>query len=506
MTNDSLTVHDVAILGTGFGGLGMGCRLREQGDTDFVILEKASSVGGTWRDNTYPGAACDVRSHLYWLSFTEHPEWSKSYSDQPEILANIERFAEQSGLAAHIRFDTEVIDAIWDDTLLLWHINTSGGAIRARHFISAWGQLNRPSFGGIEGRDCFAGPLFHSARWRHDVALEGRRVACIGVGPSAAQFIPEVARQAGHLTVFQRSPNYVVPRLDRHYTADEQRVFRAMPFQRDASRQAIYAEHESWHGAMRLDSAMAEGFTAMARAQLESQVADPVLREKLWPDYPVGCKRIVVADDYYPALVRPNVALETTGISHVEASGVRTRDGALHEFDVIIFGTGFETETQIGVTDVKGRGGRSLRETWQPVPEAYLGINVSGFPNFHMLYGPNTNLGHNSVLLMMECQIDYTLRVMATAKAEGVPALDVKPDIMREFNRQLQDELAGSSWTGSCSSWYKHADGRITNNWPGSVEDYKRRTAGFDIAEYEVIGGPSLPAVRPPGPAAALTA
>jgi cation diffusion facilitator CzcD-associated flavoprotein CzcO len=488
MSNDSMKVHDVAILGTGFGGLGMGLRLLEQGRSDFVLLEKASSVGGTWRDNTYPGAACDVRSHLYWLSFTEQPEWTRSYCDQPEILANLGRLAETSGLTPHIRFDTEVVDATWDDAELLWHIHTSAGTVKARHFVAAWGQLNRPGFGDIEGRDEFAGPVFHSASWRHDVPLEGRRVACIGVGPSAAQFIPEIARQAGRLTVFQRSPNYVVPRLDRPYTADEHRVFRAMPFQRDASRHAIFAEHESWHAALRLDSEMAAGFTAMARLQLESQVADPVLREKLWPTYPIGCKRIVVADDYYPALVRPNVSLETTGIARIEAGGIRTLDGLLHEFDVIIFGTGFETETQIGVADVRGRGGRSLRETWQPVPEAYLGINVSGFPNFHILYGPNTNLGHNSVILMIECQIEYALRAMSAARERGAPALDVKPAVVQEYNRKLQGELVGSAWTGSCSSWYKHANGRITNNWPGTVDEYRRRTGAFDLTEYDLVG------------------
>jgi len=483
-----MKVHNVAILGTGFGGLGMALRLREQGDTDFVILEKAASVGGTWRDNTYPGAACDVRSHLYWLSFTERPEWSKTYCDQPEILRNIEQLADMSGLKSHIHFNTEVVDATWDDGELLWRIRTAtDDIITARHFVAAWGQLNRPGFGGIEGRDNFKGPLFHSARWRHDVPLDGKRVACIGVGPSAAQFIPEVAKRAGHLTVFQRSPNYVVPRLDRPYTADEQRVFRAMPYQRDASRQAIYAEHESWHQAMRLNTPLADAFTAMARAQLESQVSDPVLRERLWPDYPIGCKRIMVSDDFYPALVRPNVTLETNRIAGLEATGVRTDDGRLHEVDVVIFGTGFETETQLGVADIKGRGGKSLRETWKPVPEAYLGMNVSGFPNFHILYGPNTNLGHNSIILMMECQIDYTLSAMEAARAHGVPALDVKPAVMSDFNQQLQKELAGSAWAGSCSSWYKHAGGRISNTWPGSVEDYRKRTGAFDIGEYEQI-------------------
>jgi cation diffusion facilitator CzcD-associated flavoprotein CzcO len=483
-----MKVHNVAILGTGFGGLGMALRLREQGDTDFVILEKAAGVGGTWRDNTYPGAACDVRSHLYWLSFTERPEWSKTYCDQPEILRNIEQLVDTSGLKSHIHFSTEVIDATWDDDERLWRLRTATGeVITARHFVAAWGQLNRPGFGGIDGLNNFKGSLFHSARWRHDVPLDGKRVACIGVGPSAAQFIPEVAKQAGQLTVFQRSPNYVVPRLDRPYTADEQRVFRAMPYQRDASRQAIYAEHESWHQAMRLNTPLADAFTAMARAQLESQVSDPVLREKLWPDYPIGCKRIMVSDDFYPALVRPNVTLETHRITGLEATGVRTDDGTLHEVDVVIFGTGFETETQLGVADIKGRGGKSLRETWKPVPEAYLGINVSGFPNFHILYGPNTNLGHNSIILMMECQIDYTLRAMEAARAHGAQALDVKGAVMSDFNQQLQKELAGSAWAGSCSSWYKHAGGRISNNWPGSVEDYKKRTGAFDIGEYEQI-------------------
>jgi cation diffusion facilitator CzcD-associated flavoprotein CzcO len=483
-----MKVYNVAILGTGFGGICTALRLREQGENDFLLLEKAASVGGTWRDNTYPGAACDVRSHLYWLSFTERPEWSKTYCDQPEILRNIELLVEKSGLTPQIRFNTEVIDATWDEEALLWRIRLSTNEIiSARNFVPAWGQLNRPSFAGIEGRANFKGALFHSARWQHYVPLKGKRVACIGVGPSAAQFIPEVAKQAGQMTVFQRSPNYVVPRLDRPYTADEQRIFHAVPATRDASRKMIFDDHESWYDAMRQNTPKAAEFTAMARAQLESQVADPVLREKLWPDYPIGCKRIIIADDFYPALVRPNVTLETTGIVGVEDKGIRTKDGQLHEFDVIIFGTGFETETLLGVADIKGRGGKSLRETWKPVPEAYLGINVSGFPNLYILYGPNTNLGHNSILNMIEAQVDYALRAMKAAKEHGVQALDVKPPVMAEFNRQLQKDLQGTSWAGSCTSWYKHADGRISNNWSGNVVDYRARTAVFKIEEYEQI-------------------
>ena len=486
-----MKVYNVAILGTGFGGLGMALRLKTEGETDFVILEKAASVGGTWRDNTYPGAACDVRSHLYWFSFAEPPIWSRTYCGQAEILDNIDTLVERSGLKEHIRFNTEVIDAAWDDQALLWHIRTADNeVIAARWFVTAWGQLNRPNFAGIEGRANFKGELFHSSRWQHDVALEGKRVACIGNGPSAAQFIPELARQAGHLTVFQRSPNYVVPRLDRPYTDDEHRVFAALPPMRDASRNAIYLEHETWIGAMRQGTAKAAEFTFVARAQLESQVSDPVLREKLWPDYPVGCKRIVIADDYYPALVRPNVSLETTQIAGIESEGIRMADGRLIELDVIIFGTGFETQSLLGVADIKGRGGRSLREAWTPAPEAYLGINVAGFPNLCMLYGPNTNLGHNSIVLMLECQIEYTLQAMRAAKAHDGQAVDVKAPVMAEYNRQLQQDLVGSSWAGSCSSWYKTADGRITNNWSGSVEEYRARCATFDLSEYELIRQP----------------
>lgn len=483
-----MKVYNVAILGTGFGGICTALRLREEGETDFLMLEKAASVGGTWRDNTYPGAACDVKSHLYWPSFAEKPDWTKAYCDQPEILRNIELMVERNKLASNIRFNTEVIDASWDEAALLWRIRTSTNEIiSARTFFAAWGQLNRPSFAGIEGRGNFKGVQFHSARWNHEVSLEGKRVACIGVGPSAAQFIPELARQAGHLTVFQRSPNYVVPRLDRPYTDHEQRVFNAIPASRDASRQAIFEDHESWYDAMRQNTAKAAEFTAVARIQLESQVADPVLREKLWPDYPIGCKRIIIADDFYPALVRPNVTVETTLVEGLEEKGIRTKDGQLHEFDVIVYGTGYETHTLLGVSDIKGRGGKSLRETWNPVPEAYLGINVSGFPNFYILYGPNTNLGHNSILNMIEAQVSYSLKGLKAAREHGVQALDVKPAVMAEFNRQLQKDMEGTSWAGSCTSWYKHADGRISNNWSGNVIQYRERTADFKIDEYEQI-------------------
>lgn len=478
----------IAIIGAGLGGIGMGIRLKDNGEESFVLLEKAGRVGGTWRDNTYPGAACDVQSHLYWFSFDDQPDWSRIYPLQAEILANIERLVARHGIAPHIRFDAELASARWDDAASVWHLSLKDGrALTANAVVTAWGQLNRPSTKGIEGVEDFGGDWFHSARWDHDVTLEGRRVASVGNGPSAAQFIPEVAAVAGHLTVFQRSPNYVVPRLDRPYTEEERRFFLDDPARLLESREGYYQEHETWHQAMRQNTPTAAEFGRVAREHLETQVADPALRERLWPSYPVGCKRLVISDDFLPAMARPNVTLVTERIERVERGGIRTADGVLHEVDAIIYGTGFDTLQFLGAGDIAGRGGQSLRQTWQEAPEAYLGMAVAGFPNFFMLYGPNTNLGHNSILLMLEAQYRYILEALAAVNANGGRPIDVRPDALAAFNVQLQQELSGSSWAGSCMSWYKTADGRITNNWSGSVEDYRADTARLRLEDYELL-------------------
>ncbi len=485
-----VTHTKIAIVGAGLGGIGMGIRLKDEGETSFVLLEKADRVGGTWRDNTYPGAACDVQSHLYWFSFDDQPDWSRIYPLQPEILANIERLVARHGIAPHIRFNAELSEAHWDDSALHWRLTLKdGSALTANTVITAWGQLNKPSTHGITGVECFTGQWFHSAQWDHSVKLDGKRIASIGNGPSAAQFIPELAALARHLTVFQRSPNYVVPRLDRPYTEEERRFFLDDPVKLYESREVFYRDHETWHGAMRQNTPTAAEFGRVARAHLENQVQDPVLRERLWPDYPVGCKRLVISDDYLPAMARPNVSLVTEHIDRIEPTGVRTKDGVLHEVDVIVYGTGFDTLNFLGAGDITGRGGVSLRELWKEAPEAYLGISVAGFPNFFMLYGPNTNLGHNSILLMLECQYAYVLQALTALRENRAHALDVKPHALASFNAQLQEELRGSSWAGSCISWYKTADNRITNNWSGSVEDYKARTARLELAHYELIGG-----------------
>ena len=491
--------YKVAILGAGIGGLGMAARLKMEGETSFVILEKADAVGGTWRENTYPGAACDVQSHLYWYSFDDQlPDWTRLYAQQPEIQRNVESFVDRHQLDKHIRFGAEVERATWDEASATWLIETTAGEqIRAEVFVTAWGQLNRPSFKGISGRESFTGPSFHSAQWRHDVDLTGKRVAVIGNGASAVQLIPEVAKQAAHLEVFQRSANYFVPRQDRAYDEDERATYRTREGYLQL-REAFYAEHESWADAMKLESnPVLDEFYRLAREMLDTQVPDPVLREKLWPDYPLGCKRVLVADDYYPTLMRDNVELVTERITQVEEQGIRTADGALHEFDVIVYATGFETLSFLGSLDITGRGGTSLREVWQDGAHAYLGMNVAGFPNLFVLYGPNTNLGHNSIILMLECQYDYVLQALRARDEHSGAALDVRADVMQQYNEQLQRDLASTSFAGGCNSWYKTADGHITNNWSGSVEAYKERTRHFSLADYELVTT-TVPAVAAP--------
>lgn len=466
--------HDVIIAGSGFGGIGMGVRLKAQGCSNFLILEKAARPGGTWRDNHYPGAGCDIPSHLYSYSFAQNPDWSRVYSLQPEILAYIEGVVQDHQLQAHIRYSTEVQSAAWDDAAGCWELRLAGGAtLTARVFIGAWGQLNRPSTPGFAGREQFQGQSFHSANWQHGIDLRGKRVATVGNGASAIQFIPQVAANAASLTVFQRSPSYVVPRLDRAYTTEERALFRQQPSRLQESRDTMYSEREARFAKVRLGSENAGETRAIAINYLHAQISDPALRAKLTPDYPIGCKRILVSDDFYAAMARPNVELVTDAIVRIEPTGIRT-DAGLHEADVIIYATGFETHSFLGLQDVIGRQGCSLRETWQDGASAWLGMGIPGFPNFFMLYGPNTNLGHNSIIAMLEAQIDYICRCIRHLDQDPGAQLEVRPQTMADYDQWLQQALAGSSWSGNCTSWYKNAQGRIVNNWPGTVQEYRR--------------------------------
>jgi cation diffusion facilitator CzcD-associated flavoprotein CzcO len=479
---------DVIILGAGFSGIGLGVKLLEAGKRNFAILEQADDIGGTWRDNTYPGSGCDTESHLYCFSFALHPTVSRVYARQPEILAYMKRIVDDNGLRAHIRLGTRVASVKWDDETLLWNVSLADGSVlTARNFVAAWGQLNRPQIPIIEGQDAFQGVQFHSARWRHDIDLSGKRVASIGNAASAVQYIPEIVPIVGHLDVFQRSPNWVVPRMDRPYTEKEIEDYCTIPKFFATHREELFEWRETTFLRMKQGSAEAEELERIAMEHLQSQVPNPELRKKLTPDYPLGCKRILRSDDYFPAIVRENVSLVTSGVSRIESEGIVTTDGELHPVDVIIYGTGFETQSFQGPVEVVGREGRSLRDTWKEGAYAYLGMCVSGFPNFFVMYGPNTNLGHNSILSMLEAQFSYVLQALAAQDELGGEALEVRPTVVSRFNAELQGEMDDAAWSGGCNSWYKNAAGKVINNWSGTVHQYHDKTRRFVSDEFMIL-------------------
>ncbi|WP_304175487.1 NAD(P)/FAD-dependent oxidoreductase [Phenylobacterium aquaticum] len=487
-----MTVHTkVAILGAGFAGLCMGLKLQARGETDFLILEKADRVGGTWRENTYPGCGCDIPSHLYSFSFELNPDWPRVYSAQPDILAYIEGVVEKHGLSKHIRLNAEVTSAAWDADAGLWRIAADDGfTVTAESLVTAWGQLNRPKIPAIPGQGNFAGAAFHSARWDHGVDLAGKQVAVIGNGASAIQFVPEIAKVAGQLTLFQRSPNWIVPRMDRPYTAEEMAAFRARPAMMQAVRDEIFKMAEDRLAARRAGTLPVEE-VPIPLAHLRAQVADPELRAKLTPDYELGCKRVLISNDFYPALTRPNVALVTEGVAHLSPGGVVDGAGKEHPAEVVIYATGFETRSFAGDTVVTGANGLGLDQAWADGPEAYLGITTPGFPNLFMLYGPNTNLGHNSIIFMLEAQADYVLQALDAA-AKG--PITVRAEVNRAYNDDLQDALAQTPWAGSCTSWYKAESGKILNNWPHTAQAYADAVARFDAGAYASAARASEPA------------
>ncbi len=476
----------VAIVGVGVSGICAAIKLREAGITDFVILEKAGSIGGTWRDNTYPGAACDVRSHFYSFSFEPNPDWSRVYAPQPEILAYFEGCVEKYGIAPHIRFNQEVTEATFDEARGVWTLDVAGGEpVEARTVILGCGQLNRPAFPRIEGADSFAGASFHSARWNHDVDLKDKRVASIGNGASAIQYVPEVAKEAGHLTIFQRSANWIVAREDRAFTEEEKQRFRNVPLARLWARWKIYLVNEFDFLAFLKDSWLRRKREKAIRAWLEEVIPDPALRATQTPDYPLGCKRILVSSDYFPALNRQNVDVVTSPIARIRPDGIETADGTFTALDVIIYGTGFETMSFVGPITVTGRNGRKLDDAWAKGAEAHLGVTVAGFPNLFVCYGPNTNLGHHSIIFMIECQVRYIVACIREILARDLAVLEVREEAMARSNRQVQDAMKKTVWEGGCRSWYKTADGKVTNNWSGPIFQYWLKTRRPDFSEYE---------------------
>jgi len=485
------TTTRIAVIGAGHSGICMGMQLKRAGIHDFVILEKGATLGGTWRDNTYPGASCDAPSFLYSFSFAQKTDWSRRFAWQSELLAYAVECAVQSDLLRHTRFNAEVTAASFDDSRSLWRITLSSGeTVEAQFLVTGVGQLHRPAVPAIAGRDSFAGAQFHSARWDHGVDLAGKRVAVIGNAASAVQFVPQVAPLAAQLIVFQRSANWLMPRKDRLYSPRLHRWMARWPWLARARHQFQWF----FFGEMQLTPLMKQVrvvqwlATLKSKMHLRRQVKDPVLRAKLTPDYPIGAKRVLFNDDYYPTLNRSNVRLVTDGIERIEPEGVRARSGEFFAADVIIYATGFQATDFLAPMAITGAGGRRLREEWQAGAHAYLGMTVSGFPNLFMLYGPNTNLGHNSILVMIEAQVGYILDAIRQMDARKLQRLDVRRTVMEAYNDSLRKDLAKSVWAADKQSWYKLADGTITNNWPHSTIRYRKLLRAADLGAYDVGG------------------
>ncbi|MEU2423949.1 NAD(P)/FAD-dependent oxidoreductase [Streptomyces sp. NPDC007851] len=484
----------VAVIGSGFGGLGAAVRLRREGITDFVVLERAGSVGGTWRDNSYPGCACDVPSHLYSFSFAPNPDWPRTFSGQEHIRAYLEHVTDVFGLRPHLRFDAEVTRMTWDPEQLRWDIETAAGTFSADVVVSATGPLSDPKIPEIPGLDSFPGTVFHSARWDHDHDLRGKRVAMVGTGASAIQIVPAIQPEVAHLTLFQRTPPWVMPRMDRAIGTAERGLHRALPFTTRARRGFLWGIRELQVQAFTKHPDELGLVEKLALRNMHRAVKDPALRARLTPDYRIGCKRILLSSTYYPALTRRNVDVVASGLAEVRGSTVVAADGSTAEVDAIIFGTGFHVTDMPIAERVVGADGRTLAESWKGGMQALRGASAAGFPNWMTIIGPNTGLGNSSMILMIESQLNYMADYLRQLTVlGGRAALDARPGAVAAWNHQVQERMKRTVWnTGGCTSWYLDAEGRNTTIWPGTTTEFRRATRRVDLGEYDVIR-PALP-------------
>ena len=478
--------YKVIIVGSGFSGLCMGIKLKQAGIHDFAILEKAEDLGGTWRENTYPGAECDIPSALYSFSFEHNADWEYKWSGQRQILKYQHDTANKHGLNQHLVYRQKVTAATFDEGLKSWIIETdTGDQYQAQHFVTAVGQLHHPSIPEFEGSELYEGERFHSAQWNHDVDLSGKRIGVIGNAASALQFIPEIAPAAKHITVFQRSPNWVVPKVDRAYKSWEQWLSDRFPVITKLYRFNLWLR-----GELIVLSAIRGNWISRAILRiwnwraLRKYIKDRKLRKKLTPDYPIGAKRILFSDNYYEALARDNVHLETTGIKSFTRSGILKKDGSHEDFDVIVYGTGFKTNPFLAEIDLVGRDGVAIRDAWNDGAHAYLGVSTHGFPNMYMMYGPNTNLGHNSIIIMIEAQAKYIMQCIQTMQRQNLSTIDVKAAAEQEYNDELQRRLASLAFAKVEQSWYMDG-GKITNNWAGGTREYMRRLRNVNWEAYQ---------------------
>ncbi|MCW3020425.1 MAG: FAD-dependent pyridine nucleotide-disulfide oxidoreductase [Solirubrobacterales bacterium] len=495
--------HRIAIVGSGFSGLGMAIRLEQEGIHDFVVLERAQDLGGTWRENIYPGCVCDVPSNLYSFSFAPNPGWSQTFSSQPEIWDYLRRVSTEQGIDPHIRYGHEVTAARWDAEAELWRIETAAGELTADMLVAGAGPLSDPKLPGIDGIDSFEGTVFHTARWNHRHALDGERVAVIGTGASSIQIVPRIQPLVEELHVFQRTPPWVVPHRNRPTSRWERALFRAVPASQKLVRGAVYSARELFVLPMMRprEGSLPE---RMALRHLREQVQDPALRARLTPSYRIGCKRILISDEYYPALVQPNVEVVTDAIRAITPRGIVTADGVERELDTIILGTGFHVTDMPFANWIHGGDGRSLAEVWSGSAQAYLGCAAAGFPNLFLLVGPNTGLGHNSIVFMIESQLHYLMQCLRFMQAGDMDVIEVREPVQRRYNEELQRRLQGTVWnSGGCASWYLDEHGRNTTIWPGSTWPFRRRLRRFEPADYELRR--RAPIVTQDASAAALT-
>ncbi|MFE4056390.1 flavin-containing monooxygenase [Streptomyces sp. NPDC059096] len=492
----------VAVVGSGFGGLGAAVRLRREGITDFVVLERADTVGGTWRDNSYPGCACDVPSHLYSFSFAPNPDWPRTFSGQRHIRAYLEHVADTFGLRPHLRLGHEVRLMRWDADAAHWEIETSQGVFTAEVVVSATGALSDPRIPEIPGLDGFPGKVFHSARWDHGYDLRGRRVAVVGTGASAIQIVPAIQPEVARLTLFQRTPPWVMPRVDRAISGAERALHRALPFTGAVRRQMLWGIRELQVQAFTKRPNELGLVESLAKANIARAIKDPALRARLTPSYRIGCKRILLSSTYYPALARPNVDLVASGLAEVRGSTLVAADGTETEADAVVFGTGFHVTDMPIAERVVGKHGITLAESWKDGMASLRGATAVGFPNWMTIVGPNTGLGNSSMILMIEAQLSYLadylrqLDGLGGRGGTGRAVLTPRPAAVDAWNRRVQERMRRTVWnTGGCTSWYLDAGGRNTTIWPGTTGEFRRATRRVDLAEYEV-GRAGVPGQR----------
>jgi cation diffusion facilitator CzcD-associated flavoprotein CzcO len=482
--NEELLRAKIIIIGTGFAGIAAAVRLKQEGEQDIILLERKHDVGGVWRDNRYPGCACDVESHLYSFSFAPNPDWSRVFSPQPEIYKYLQNCAEKFDLRKHIRFQHEVKRMEWHEEDGEWRVETNQGTYIAQIVVGAFGALSNPSIPKLKGMERFTGKIFHSAEWPEDFNPTGKKIAVVGTGASAIQFIPELQPEAETLHVFQRTPPWVVPRLDGPISEEQQELYNRSQLRQKMTRMKLYVQREARVIAFRNPQWM-KTMESIARHHLNKAIKDADLREKLTPDYRIGCKRILLSNTYYPALAKPNVEVNTTGIAEVTEEAVMDSTGNEIPVDTIIFGTGFQVTEFPFANDVYGRDGRALKEEWKGSPKAYMGTTIAGFPNFFILQGPNTGLGHSSVIIMIEAQVEHMLKILKHMRKNNLKTIEPSADAQDRFIQETDQLMEGTVWTsGGCSSWYLDQTGRNSTLWPGYTFAFRRKALKLKRKDY----------------------